>query len=117
MSNSYEQKGFYSYMTSRSGIRELSESRYNLTIGATLTWGFFLNYLLLQFAAPALLSRLYASPSGYSGFMIFFLIGYFALVMIGNSMVRSYDPVRCFLGYNLIAASLLRLPQRATTRP
>jgi len=94
---------FESYMSYSADARELSESRYNLTIGATLTWGFLLNYLLLQFAMPPLLSMIYRSPQNYSSFMIFFLVGYIALVLIGGRLVRSHDPVRCFLGYNLIA--------------
>lgn len=97
------ESSFQSRMTYRDGALELSESRYNLAIGATLAWGFFLNYLILQFAQPAILNLIYTSPMGYSTFMIGFLIAYFALVTIGSGMVRSYDPVKCFIGYNLIA--------------
>lgn len=35
--------------------------------------------------------------------MIFFLVGYIALVLIGGRLVRSHSPGKCFLGYNLIA--------------
>ena len=90
-------------MSSRTGAVELSESRYNLTIGATLTWGFLLNFLLMQFAGPAIVNMLYRAPDRFSFFQIGFLIAYFVLVMIGSSMVRSFSPGKCFLGYNLIA--------------
>lgn len=95
--------GFQSHMTFREGAGELSESRYNLLIGAALTWGFFLNFLIVQFAGPAILSVALSSPAGYSTFMIGFLVAYIALVLIGSALVRSYNPARCFLGYNLIA--------------
>ena len=72
-------------------------------IGATLTWGFFLNFLIMQFAGPAILNMVISSPASYSTFMIGFLVAYIAVVLIGITMVRSYNPVRCFVGYNLIA--------------
>ncbi len=97
MSNTYGEKGFMSYMTYQDATRELAESKYNLIIGATLTWGFGLNYLMMQLFGPAIVRLVYGS--GY----LPFLIGYFVLVMIGNSMVRSFNPVKCFIGYNLIA--------------
>ena len=104
MSNIFNgDSGFNSRMTWRADAQELSESRYNLTIGAVLTWGFMLNFLLAQFAGPAILRMIYRAPERYSTFMIGFLIVYIALVMIGSGMVRSYDPVKCFIGYNLIA--------------
>lgn len=98
-----ENRGFMSYMSYQTSAQELSESRYNLTIGAALTWGFLLNYLLLQFVAPSIVRMIYMNPNRYSAIMIGILIGYFVLVMVGSSMVRSYSPGRCFLGYNLIA--------------
>jgi len=98
-----EKRGFMSYMSYSANAQELSESRYNLTIGATLTWGFFLNYLLLQFVAPSVVRMIYTNPNRYSAIMIGILIGYFVLVMAGSAMVRSYNPGKCFLGYNLIA--------------
>lgn len=97
MANTYGEKGFMSYMTWQNQAQELSESKYNLIIGATLTWGFGLNYLMMQLFGPAIVNLVYGA--GY----LPFLIAYFVLVMIGNSMVRSFNPVRCFIGYNLIA--------------
>lgn len=97
MSNAYGENGFQSYMTYQSGAQELSESRYNLIIGAMLTWGFLLNYLLLQFAGPTVIHLVYGAG------WLPFLIAYIVLVMIGSAMVRSRTPGKCFIGYNLIA--------------
>ena len=84
MANSFGngQSSFQSHMTFREGAGELSESRYNLLIGATLTWGFFLNFLIMQFAGPAILNMVISSPASYSTFMIGFLVAYIALVLI-----------------------------------
>lgn len=98
-----QENGFHSYMSYQASARELSESRYNLIIGAALAWGFFLDYLLLQFVAPSIVRAIYSAPGRYSGIMIGILIGYFVLVMIGSSMVRSHEVGKCFIGYNLIA--------------
>ena len=104
MSNIFNgESSFKSRMSWRADAQELSESRYNLTIGAMLTWGFLLNFLLARFASPAIIEMIYLAPGRYSALMIGFLIAYFVLVMIGSGMVRSYDPVKCFIGYNLIA--------------
>ena len=63
MSNIFNgDSGFNSRMTWRADAQELSESRYNLTIGAVLTWGFMLNFLLAQFAGPAILRMIYRAP-------------------------------------------------------
>ena len=86
-----------SYMTYQTQAHELSESKYNLLIGATLTWGFGLNYLMMELLGPTVLNIMYGAGT------LPFLLAYFVLVMVGNSMVRSYDPVKCFIGYNLIA--------------
>ena len=59
MSNTYGNQGFMSYMSYRPQAQELSESRYNLTIGATLTWGFGLNYLMLTLLGPRMLNIMY----------------------------------------------------------
>ena len=98
--NTYGEKGFMSYMTYQNAAQELSEAKYNFIIGAALTWGFGLNYLLLRFAGPMLIHLVYGAG------MLPFLIAYFVLVMIGNGLVRSYDPVKCFIGYNLIAVPI-----------
>lgn len=99
---------FRSYMTYQARANELSESRYNLTIGAMLVWGFGLDFLLLHFAGPSLLRLVYGSG------MLPFLIAYVVLAMIGSSMVRSYSPVKCFIGYNLIAVPVGVVAMAAT---
>ena len=100
--------GFDSYMTYRTNAQEMSESKYNLLIGAMLTWGFGLNFLLLKLAGPALLRLVYGAG------MLPFLIAYFVLVLVGSSMVRSYDPAKCFIGYNLIAVPVGIIAASAT---
>ncbi len=97
MANTYGNNGFMSYMTYQHQAQELSESKYNLLIGATLTWGFGLNYLMMTLLGPAVLNIMYGAGT------LPFLLGYIVLVMLGSSMVRSFDPVKCFIGYNLIA--------------
>ena len=91
---------FNSFMTNRESAAELTESRYNLTIGLTLAWGFLINFVLVRTLQPRILEMMLY---GTSGGMIVFLIAYFVLVMVGSSMVRSYSAVKCFIGYNLIA--------------
>lgn len=108
MANTYGEKGFMSYMTYQSQTQELSESKYNLIIGATLTWGFGLNYLMMQFFGPAIVNLVY----GYGALP--FLIGYIVLVLIGSGMVRSFNPVKCFIGYNLIAVPVGMIAVAAT---
>lgn len=105
---------FSSRMTWQDRSYELSPSRYNLTIGAVLTWGFLVNYLLLQFVAPSIVRMMYTAPNRYSGFMIGFIIVYFVLSLMGNSMVRSTQVSKCFLGYNLIALPVGLLVALAT---
>ena len=95
--------GFMSHMTYQAHAQELSETKYNLIIGGCLTWGFLINFLLMQFAAPSIMQMIYRNPTSYSGIMIGIVIGYFILVMIGSGMVRSFSPGKCFIGYNLIA--------------
>lgn len=97
MANTYGEKGFMSYMTWQDQAQELTESKYNLIIGAALTWGFGLNYLMMQFFGPAIVNWVY----GYGALP--FVIGYIVLVLIGSHLVRSFSPARCFIGYNLIA--------------
>ena len=97
MANTYGNNGFMSYMTYQPQVQELSESKYNLLIGATLTWGFGLNYLMMNLLGPSVLNIMHGAGT------LPFLLAYFVLVMVGNSMVRSFDPVKCFIGYNLIA--------------
>lgn len=102
---------FNSFMTNRESAAELTESRYNLTIGLTLAWGFLINFVLVRTLQPRILEMMLY---GTSGGMIVFLIAYFVLVMVGSSMVRSYSAVKCFIGYNLIALPVGVLVAMAT---
>ena len=102
---------FNSFMTNRESAAELTESRYNLTIGLTLAWGFLINFVLVRTLQPRILEMMLY---GTGGGMIAFLIAYFVLVMVGSSMVRSYSAVKCFIGYNLIALPVGVLVAMAT---
>ena len=100
--NNMEKSSFSQYVIYQSGARELSESRFNLLIGATLSWGFLLNYLLVRFATPSLLQVVYAGENR-SGALIGLLVGYFICVLAGSYLVRRRSTGLAFLGYNLIA--------------
>ena len=102
---------FNSFMTNRESAAELTESRYNLTIGLTLAWGVLINFVLVRALQPRILEMMLY---GTGGGMIAFLIAYFVLVMVGSSMVRSYSAVKCFIGYNLIALPVGVLVAMAT---
>lgn len=102
---------FNSFMTNRESAAELTQSRYNLTIGLTLAWGFLINFVLVRALQPRILEMMLY---GTGGGMIVFLIAYFVLVMVGSSMVRSYSAVKCFIGYNLIALPVGVLVAMAT---
>ncbi len=74
--------------------KEISPVLYNLTIGLTLCWGFFVNWLMVQ-AIPA--ESLYGLPHGL------FFLGFFACCMGGSFIMgKSTNPLVSFLGYNLI---------------
>jgi len=100
--NNMEKSSFSQYVIYQSGAQELSESRFNLLIGATLSWGFLLNYLLVRFATPSLLQVVYAGENRSSAF-IGLLVGYFVCVLAGSFLVRRRSTGLAFLGYNLIA--------------
>ena len=74
---------------------EISESRFHLTLGLTLFWGFFVNYLIVQFAPISFLST--------PGRVILFFIAYFVLAFSGIRMVeKATTPFPAFIGYNLL---------------
>ena len=99
----YLEAGFESRMTFVEGAAELSESRYNLVLGGTLAWGFFLNAVLARWAVPPLMERLVMRSGGLGSILLILLLGYFALVLVGSRMVRSENPAVNFVGFNLIA--------------
>ncbi len=73
---------------------EISPGLYNLTIGAVLCWGFWVNWAMVSnIPAEAILS---ISP------WIFF-IGYFASCFFGMYLYKKSDnPVVSFIGYNFV---------------
>jgi FtsH-binding integral membrane protein len=74
--------------------KEISDAQYNLTIGMVLSWGFGVNYLMIQ-SIPA--------ESVLSINRWVFLIGYFISVMIGTAIyTKSDNPAISFAGYNFI---------------
>ena len=84
----------------REGDVEISERAFNLVIGGMLMYGFGLNYLMVTlFGEQA--ARMVAGMNP-----IIFLIGYFALVMVGSALIARPSPVMSFLGYNLIAVPI-----------
>ena len=76
----------------------ISVATYNFTIGLVLSWGFLINYLMVQFIpAEAIL--------GINQWV--FLIGYIACVFGGTWLYASSDnPAVSFGGYNLIVVPL-----------
>jgi FtsH-binding integral membrane protein len=72
----------------------ISSARYNLTIGAVLCWGFFVNWLMVKHIDPAAIMAV--NPW-------IFVIGYFALCFFGIYLFnKSNNPAISFLGYNFV---------------
>ena len=72
----------------------VSGSMYNLVIGLTLMWGFFINWLMVQSIPAESISSI--NP-------IIFFIGYFVSCFFGISLFqRSDSPVVSFIGYNFV---------------
>ncbi len=74
-------------------VRELSARAYNLLLGGTLLWGFFINFVLCAFFGDAILA---INP-------IALLLAYIVLATVGILMnMRSSNPAVSFVGYNLV---------------
>ena len=72
----------------------ISPAQYNLTIGAVLCWGFFVNWLMVKHIDPAAIMAV--NPW-------IFVIGYFALCFFGIYLFnKSNNPAISFLGYNFV---------------
>ncbi len=84
----------------RDGEVEISERAFNLIIGAMLLWGFALNYVTVALFARQAMRLVYGTNP------LIFLVGYFALVLIGNTMVVRGGAVMSFIGYTMIAAPI-----------
>jgi FtsH-binding integral membrane protein len=77
---------------------EISRNVYNLIIGLTLGWGFFVNYCMIQ-AIPA------DVIVGINPWVFF--IGYFASCFLGVYLFQtSSNPAVSFIGYNLVVVPL-----------
>ena len=88
----YEEKRYL-----KAGEVEISERSFNLIIGGVLLWGFLLNYLMVALFGVQI-NRMMANTNP-----IIFLLGYFALVILGSVLLGKESPVLSFIGYNLIA--------------
>ncbi len=84
----------------RDGDVEISERAFNLIIGAMLLWGFALNYVTVALFARQALRLVYGMNP------LIFLVGYFVLVLVGNTMVVRGGALMSFIGYTLIAAPI-----------
>ena len=72
----------------------ISDVKYNLTIGAVLLWGFFVNWLLVVNVDPQFLRSINT---------FLFLLLYFGSAWYGIRMfTTSDDPVKSFIGYNFV---------------
>ena len=84
----------------REGEVEISERAFNLIIGGMLMWGFALNYLTVALFAEQVIRMVMGMNP------LVFLLGYFALVLVGNTMVVRGGAGLSFIGYTLIAAPI-----------
>lgn len=99
--NTNKKSAFESRMTFVEGVHEMSESAYNVLIGAMLVWGFGINYLLCKFATVPVL-RMLAASNNIQMTLILGLVAYFVLAFTGSRLVRAESPAVSFLGYNMI---------------
>ena len=72
----------------------ISAVRYNLVIGLVLSWGFAINWLIIQISPVQAIQSI--NP-------LLFLLGYFASCLFGVRLLsNSRDTRRSFIGYNFI---------------
>jgi len=72
----------------------VSATKYNLVIGLTLCWGFFVNWLMVENISPESIASINTWV---------FYIGYFASCFFGLYLFNSSDkPAVSFLGYNFV---------------
>ena len=84
----------------REGEVEISERAFNLIIGGMLMWGFLLNFVTVSLFGEQVMRMVYRMNP------IVFLLGYIALVLIGNALVVRGSAALSFVGYTLIAAPI-----------
>lgn len=81
------------------GVNEISASRYNLIMGATVAYGLIMNAIMVMTMAESVFNFIFSFQYGY----IAFLIGYFVCAIAGAVIANKSDnPLISFLGYNLI---------------
>ena len=74
---------------------EMSMATYNIVIGLVLSWGFFINWLIVRYIDA---TSLMVGPNEY-----LFLAGYFASCFYGVYLFNtSKDPSMSFIGYNFV---------------
>lgn len=79
------------------GTNEISASRFNLIMGATVAYGLLMNVLMVVTIAPAVI-QFFQHVSYWV-----FIIGYFVCALAGAAIANKSDnPLISFLGYNLI---------------
>ena len=72
----------------------LSHAMYNLAIGLTLAWGFFVNWLMVRSIPAETLLRIHP---------LIFILGYMGCAFAGVALyTKSDNPLISFLGYNLV---------------
>ena len=72
----------------------ISRNIYNLTIGLVLSWGFFVNWLIVKNASYTSLASI--NP-------LLFIIGYFVFCIFGVFLfTKSQNPLVSFIGYNFV---------------
>ena len=81
---------------SSAGADEITTQKYNLIIGLTLLWGFFFNYLIVNFVSPLSILEIFGNAGVFTLF-------YFIVASIGILIFKkSSNPVVSFIGYNLL---------------
>lgn len=82
------------FKQSKSAAVEISAAAYNLAIGATLVWGFAVNWLMVKNISVEVIATI--DP------MMFF-IGYFVSCLVGVCLFNaSTNPLVSFVGYNFV---------------
>jgi len=76
------------------GATKIGSGVYNLVIGLTLFWGFFVNWLIVKNVPYEVIASVHP---------LVFVIGYFACCLIGIYLfTKSKVPVVSFIGYNCV---------------
>lgn len=89
-----ETSNVFSRTEAESSGEILSHTMYNLAIGLTLAWGFFVNWLMVRSIPAEALLRIHP---------LLFIVGYMACAFGGVALfTKSDNPLISFIGYNLV---------------